>query len=65
MSRDILNERDDHSKVFRRGNPHVRRLQHLLGLVASILCCNVGKTLAEKFLQFCIYKLIREILKKV
>lgn len=50
MSRDILSGRDDHSKVFRRGNPHFRRLQPLLGLLASILLCNVDKALVEKLL---------------
>lgn len=54
MSRDILSGRDDHNKVFRRGNPHFRRLQSPLDSLASILLCNVGKALVEKLLQFCI-----------
>lgn len=51
MSRDILNGRDDHNKVFRRENPHFRRLQSLLDLLASTLFCSVDKVLAEKPLR--------------
>lgn len=54
ISQDILSGRDDHSKVFRHGNPHFRRLQPLLDLLVSILLCNVDKALVEELLQFCI-----------
>jgi len=54
MSRGILSERGDHSKVFRHGNPHFRRLRLVLDLLAGIIFCSVDKTLAEELLQFCI-----------
>lgn len=50
MSRNILNEKDDHSKAFRRGNPHFRHLQPLLDLLADISFCSIGKVLVEKLL---------------
>lgn len=53
MSRDILSGRDDHNKVFRRGNPHFRRLQSLWDLLASTLLCNVDRVLVEKLLHSC------------
>jgi len=54
MSRDILSGRDDHNKVFRRGNPHFRRLQSLLDLLASTFLCSIDKILVEKLSHTCI-----------
>jgi len=54
MSQDILSGRDDHSKVFRHGNLHFRRLRLVPDLLAGIVLCSADKTLVEELLQFCI-----------
>lgn len=54
MLRDILSGRDDHNKVFRRGDPHFRRLQLLVDLLANTLFCTVDRVLAEKPSHSCI-----------